>query len=617
MRVLFLCNQWHIKKELVSWLSCPELAAAGHEFIRCVGDSSVSGPDIVTFDLAADDIHDIIARVPGEPPELILVWEPGWLALPQRIEEAPVPVVALLSDWNLVLRPQVGMLGAFDYIFTDRPGVQVIKNLGHSHVEYWPMWGHDPRRFQVIPGSERVWDITMIGNLSSDIQRERACWLYRLAKLSDRWRIRIAGGLYGEDYLRMLNQSKITFNRSIRREFNMRCYEAAACGSLLFYDEENEEARDYFEDRVHCVLYNEGNFEALIEYYLTHDEERERIVAAAHQRVKEISQPKALLRLLARIEELGLLNGNRPARAYASQPLYERNKHYARQIFHTMTAGNLPLATNLIGEALREKPGEGALLNDYGVVAAYLAEAQEDDFVQSNKAIQTAFAILERAVKASPNAALPRINLGEFHKRQRQFEQATKYFVQALDILQRGEDDATDLLELHFPFEHDQFRTQYETLYAYFSGDEQTLRLARRCLLIHKVGLALGELAEVQGSMKQAAQAYHTAAVARPDLGRARSALARCLAELGQVEDALEQYEFAFVTDPFLSKDWFGYCELLVSLGRYQQAKQFVEERLRVISCIPSLAHLEQPLRKQLIRLSGAKMEQAKVLVKA
>ncbi|NIM05461.1 MAG: hypothetical protein GTN69_07510, partial [Armatimonadetes bacterium] len=99
-------------------------------------------PD-VGFDLCGDTIHDIAARVPGGPPDLMLVWEPGWQALPRAIEEAPFPVVALLSDWNLTLRPQVGMLDALDYIFTDRPGVDVIKRLGHEHVEYWPMWGHD------------------------------------------------------------------------------------------------------------------------------------------------------------------------------------------------------------------------------------------------------------------------------------------------------------------------------------------------------------------------------------------------------------------------------------------------------------------------------------------
>ena len=71
----------------------------------------------------------------------------------------------------------------------------------------------------------------MIGNLSATVQRERAPWLARVARLADRCRVRIAGGVYGEEYTRLMNATRITFNRSIRGEMNMRCYEAAACGS--------------------------------------------------------------------------------------------------------------------------------------------------------------------------------------------------------------------------------------------------------------------------------------------------------------------------------------------------------------------------------------------------
>lgn len=604
MRVLFLCNQWHVQKKLISWLDHPDLAAAGHEFIRCVADPLTREPDI-GFDLCTHTIHDLAARVPGGAPDLMLVWEPGYQSLPQAIEEAAFPVVALLSDWNLVLRPQVGMLGAFDYVFTDRPGVEVVRRLGHERVEYWPMWGHDPRRFEWMPEVERVWDVTMIGNLNHDVQRERARWLYRLAKLGERRRVRIAGGVYGEEYIRMLNQSKITFNRSIRREFNMRCYEAAACGSLLFYDEENEEVRDYFQDRVHCVLYNDDNFEELIEHYLTHDDEREAIARAAHAKVREITQPAALLRLLARIGELGLLDGERPPRPYAQLPLNERRKRHARQIFHTMTPGNLALAAKWIGEALRQSPGDSSLLNDYAVVAAYLAEAQRGDFVQASRAGDVALEAGKRAVAANPGSALAQLNLGQIYKRQRRLGEAQTHLLAALRILDEGDEGAQDLLELHFPFEPDQFRTQYETLHACFAGDDRNLRLARRCLLMHQAGMALGELAEAARESKAAAWAYQIAAVARPDLGRARAALARCLVDLGQIDDALEQLEQAFETDPFLSTEWFAYADLLIGCGRYAQARSFLQERLSVIASVPALAHLEQPAKERLAAVTG------------
>ena len=67
----------------------------------------------------------------------------------------------------------------------------------------------------------KVYDVTIVGNLNHEVQRERSRWLARIAQLSDRYNVRILGGIYGEEYTRVLNQSKITFNRSIRGEMNI------------------------------------------------------------------------------------------------------------------------------------------------------------------------------------------------------------------------------------------------------------------------------------------------------------------------------------------------------------------------------------------------------------
>jgi len=602
MRILFLCNAYHVTQQLTSWLEAPELKAAGYEFIRAYADPAAPAPD-VGFNLCHDTIHDIIARCPGGAPDLMLVWEPGWQSLPQAIEEAPFPVVALLSDWNLTIRPQVGMLGTYDYIFTDRPGVSVVKRLGYDKVDYWPMWGHDPARFRVIPGLEQTWDVTLVGNLNQEVQRERSRWLYRLAKSSDRWRIRIAGGVYGEDYVRLLNQSKITFNRSIRKEFNMRCYEAAACGSLLFYDEDNEEVRDFFQDRVHCVLYNEQNFEELLEYYLTNDEAREEIVFNALERVQEISQPRALLRLFSRIKALGLLDGKLPPRPYASLPLAERRKRHARQALKSVTPGNTLLATNLLGEALRQRPQDASLLNDFAVATAHLVEGQRGDFIAAEQTRLVAFEMGEQAINKNPESALAHFNLGQIYCQFHHLDKARECYLKTLRLLEAGDPGGKDLLELHFPFVHCQFRTLYENLYANCAGDETALRAARQALLIYQAGTALGALAEIAGDWKLAGWAYQVAALARPDLGYARAALARCLVAFNQIDDALEQLEIAFSADPFLCKEWSIYADLLMQQGRPEQARAFLAERLTVIKAIPALAYLEQPLRNQMARL--------------
>src|SRR5205823_5848206 len=111
-----------------------------------------------------------------------------------------------------------------------------------------------------------------VGSMNADVQTERAPWLARLARLSDRHRVLLAGGVYGDAYPALLNRARIVWNRSIRGELNMRAYEAPACGALLLMERENLEVRDLFADGVSCALYDGADLELQIERYLRQPE---------------------------------------------------------------------------------------------------------------------------------------------------------------------------------------------------------------------------------------------------------------------------------------------------------------------------------------------------------
>src|SRR6266540_4048232 len=205
MRILFLCNPWAITREPARLVGThPDLRGGRHQWVRAVGGPPVIASDI-SYDLRHDSLRDIARRYPGGPPDVLIVWAPGYQALPTGIEDAPFPVVACYSDWPLVMPDQSGMLDTYDYLFTDRGGVRTLQQMGVDNVEYWPMYGHDPLLNRVIPGIEKVWDIGLIGNLSPFVQRERVPWLARVARLSEKYRVRIAGGVFNEDYTRLLN----------------------------------------------------------------------------------------------------------------------------------------------------------------------------------------------------------------------------------------------------------------------------------------------------------------------------------------------------------------------------------------------------------------------------
>src|SRR5262249_13016364 len=135
----------------------------------------------------------------------------------------------------------------------------------------------------------------------------------RIARLSDRYRVLIAVGHFGEDYVRLTNRAKIVFNRSVNGCTNQRAYDGLACGALVFNEAEGEETREIFEDRVHTVYYDSENLEERLGYYLAHHDARERIVEAGRKLVLERHTEAAHINaLFAQLEANLDKKGSRP-----------------------------------------------------------------------------------------------------------------------------------------------------------------------------------------------------------------------------------------------------------------------------------------------------------------
>src|SRR5207248_1614199 len=98
-------------------------------------------------------------------------------------------------------------------------------------------------------------DVLFVGNMNPAVHGPRLPWLGRLAKLSDRWRVAVHSGVFGDAYWGLLRRARVVFNRSRRGECNRRAFEAAAAGALLFLEEGNEAAAGLFADRRECVCY--------------------------------------------------------------------------------------------------------------------------------------------------------------------------------------------------------------------------------------------------------------------------------------------------------------------------------------------------------------------------
>lgn len=215
----------------------------------------------------------------------------------------------------------LGMLGLFDAVFiTSRDGERRLEQMGLRNVRWLPH-AYDDTLLSPQP-LERIYDVGFVGATNLPTHARRRALLPQLAalhRLNDYQR-----PVFGEDMYRVYRQSKIAVNIANLGSFNMRVFEAMACGCLLVTEKIGHGLLDLFEDGKHLVVYhNDQELFAKVDYYLKHPQEREAIARAGQAEVlAKHSYRQRAQRLLACAEELGpqrlrTTDPNTLARAYA------------------------------------------------------------------------------------------------------------------------------------------------------------------------------------------------------------------------------------------------------------------------------------------------------------
>ena len=543
---------------------------------------------------------------PDFAPDAIVWCRPEYYPFPgQGPLECPVPLVALVSDWNLAYSMLEGVLRLCDYIFTDRTGVETFRRAGYDRVAYWPCFAYDPGLYRAIPGLARSYDITFVGNLNHAVQRERASWLHRLALLGRRYRVRIQGGVYGEAYARLLNQSKIVFNRSIRGELNLRAYEATACGALLFLEEDNCEVRDVFRPGQECVLYNDDNFEALVDRYLADDAARQRIAQAGHRRVQTETDRAHEERLLQTLGNLlpGLMqtSGGRQTRWQATA-LAERFYWRARQQAHGSTVGHLGSAEQALLEALTHDQDSPEFWSALGALRAQVAAALAPENGERAASIyEAARQALVTAIGRWPNYALAHYSLANLYAQLDQPELAIASLGQMLALLSDRVEAALPRSGSYFPRQYDTFSVEWERAAAHAAGSPGSRVAAHRLLLLWDGWRRQAALYSRQGQYQSALEAWARALGVRPDLGDPYAARAMLLERTGPITDAAADYRAAIDREPFHIEAWRGLARVLHRLGRTAELQAFCSECVAIIDSCPNYA----PLRPEFAAYCG------------
>ncbi len=248
----------------------------------------VQYPLDVCFDASVGTIEELWRALPGGfVPDVLLLWWPDQEPIPAGLERCPARTVGVVSDYNVSLPAIAGLWPFFDVWLSDRNGIELFERLSFADVRYFCQYTFKASSHRVHPGITRDIDVGFAGNLHPVVQHERGPWIARLLALREHGvQVDVRTHLYGAEYGRFLSAAKIGFNRSVRGEANLRCFEVPACGACLFVERENLEIRDFFVPGEEVVIYGDDDLEQLIEQHLRDDARRERIASAGHARVQ-------------------------------------------------------------------------------------------------------------------------------------------------------------------------------------------------------------------------------------------------------------------------------------------------------------------------------------------
>jgi GT2 family glycosyltransferase/tetratricopeptide (TPR) repeat protein len=531
-----------------------------------------------------DRWETIIARLPaGWQPDFLVLYLP-YASIPMGLWSAPVPLVGLAADWNLLFHGYRHWLRRCELVLTDTLGVEALARAGIEHACAANLFGC-PRSFleEMVPESEAAVDVLFVGNVHNAVQSARLPWLARLARLGDRWQVAIRTGIHGKDYRALLAGARIVFNQSIRGECNLRVFEAAASGALLFQEADNREVRAYFQGDQECVYYTEENLDSLLHYYLEHEDKRRTIAEAARARVHRFTFEGLWKSHLALIDRewhgIKARQGQRPT-FDAESTLLAR---CWQAVSCAQCAGD-PALTNDLGAALATAPRSASLHNALGVAVTVAGSAAGAATV--NHAEQAA-GYFRRALAHDPNHILAGLNLVEALVGLDQKPEAIDQAWRTLYVLDRTDaEHLPGLDDCHFPPAFDHFRVEWERAAWANPGHRAAEVNAKRDLLRWRLHALLAELT---GEL-----AHHYEAVgARPDLAPTRAALGCALGRAGRPGPAVPHLRQAVRAVPFDSAAARALFHALGESGDVRGQRVLARDRRLLARAAPQLVRAE------------------------
>ncbi len=536
--------------------------------------------------------------------------------IPADIETFEGLTATNIQDWHRGGRAVWAGVGFFDLVAAELNALQLLGASGYQNAHFARFWGVNPDVHKVLSpfemGSDagRDIDVLFIGSLNGAVWEDRNRWVDRLARLSDRYKVVIALGHYGEHYTRLTNRAKIVFNRSVNGCTNQRAYDAPACGALVFNESENEETRLAFDEDVHCVYYKGDDFEAKLAYWLDpNNEARRRQVADAGREL-----------VMARHTEAAHFNGllellqenapNPPYRPSAHLPLVERNYRKSLQIYSCSLPAAASVALDLLTD-VEDDLDRATVREARAALNAWVAHYAPHD--AGIKLFTKAIDLAKQAARWEPRLAIAHLSLaftlleraeitqGQYPTGRNDISEAALALAacaERCEAAMQSEDDpgTADVDGFGFPRWSDLFDVRMERAYLVRGVSKAEWAQEVRATLAWRCRSMLSDLAGANGQLEEALGQAQAAVIDLPHEAEGLLRLARCEATTGLLELAAHHYRAGLAIAPLAYAAWPELAAVLNALGRREEALSFVNERLQVLQAIPTYAAIRPAL---------------------
>ena len=528
---------------------------------------------------SSSSFQDILLQLGNWEPDLIFYQEVTSGPLLKGIEDIQIPIVGIITDGWIYVDKIKQIIPFFDVFVTCESYIaDFLRSHGCKYIIEHPFHGYLPELHHKMEGVPKEFDISYIGvkftENNSPIYAKRFRYLKKITDYFEGGKnICIKSDTFGEEYVYLLNASKIIFNYSptdITHIITSRIYETMACGSLIFIEDTNTDAKKLFKDREHCVYYNDENLLELLEYYLSHDEEREKIAYQGHLIAPKFSLDNQIMEIIEEIKSINfsdLTNYNLQRKT----TLPENIKLIRSFSILYSTLSDLSSAKDQLYSNLSSNIDLSETENSLGFVYTSMALSQgmKPDYIKK------AITYYKKAVLRNPDSVIYLFNLAHSTLLLLPYKSEILFYncLKKLENLVNDESIFSGML--HTGYHSDipvylwiydssrfAFRWAIYRLWQFVMDKPSYLDLLRKTL-IAQCWNKIGEILTLKEENVKAIDAFYTSLNHIPDDAVIMAKLAECLSYTRNFKEAENKYLQALKLEPYNEKIKEAYLKML------------------------------------------------------